>query len=216
MCTSASSPHGRARATAAGVETLDCLGYTRPSNRARRGRSMWQITPWDVIHLRQGTGDRLTALADDLIRAECLCAAMPLSAVHSNLRTNLGDKGVDTRVADASADEPTGWLRQYTIWQYKAIAYADLGPRLRRDEIGKEFAAQCIREGYAYRFVVADELPASTKQQWEEDFGEWARAINVEAFKPLVLGAVNLAAWSNLDPALVAKHFAYRIALNLI
>lgn len=64
---------------------------------------MWQISAWDVIHLRQGTGDRLTALVNDLVRAECLCAAIRLAAIYSNLRTSLGDKGVDTRVADASA-----------------------------------------------------------------------------------------------------------------
>ena len=98
---------------------------------------------------------------DDLIRAECLCAAIPLAAVDSNLRTNLGDKGVDTRVAEASAEEPTGWLRHRTIWQYKAVEYADLSPQVRRNEIEKEYAAQCIREGYAYRFVVYTLDPAA-------------------------------------------------------
>ncbi|PYR53375.1 MAG: hypothetical protein DMF95_04295 [Acidobacteria bacterium] len=175
---------------------------------------MWEIDTFDVISLRRGAGDRLTAFVDDLIRAECLFTPIPLAAILTNLRTNLGDKGVDTRVADGVDSEPTGWLQEPTIWQYKAASYADVTERIRQEEIEKEYAAECIRQGHAYRFVIADDMPPATKKQWQGDFEQWARAIAAGARTPAVLTAGDLAAWANRYPALVARHFAHRIAPN--
>jgi hypothetical protein len=175
---------------------------------------MWQIDTFDVISLRRGTGDRLTAFVDDLIRAECLFAPIPQASIHTNLRINLGDSGVDTRAAEGAASDGTGWLREASIWQYKAVAYADVSEQKRQEEIEKPYAAECIREGHAYRFVIADDMPPSTKQAWQEEFAQWARAIAPDARMPAVLNAGDLAAWANRYPAILARHFAHRVAPN--
>jgi hypothetical protein len=177
---------------------------------------MWPIDTFDIISLRRGTGDRLTALVDDLIRAECLFATVPQASVHTNLRTNLGDRGVDTRVADGAPSEITGWLREPSIWQYKAVAYADLTEGIRQAEIEKDYSAECIRQGHAYRFVVADDMPPATKQEWEADFARWATALFAGARTPAVLNAGDLAAWAIRYPAVIARHFANRVAPNAL
>src|SRR4051812_41013060 len=149
---------------------------------------MWKINSFDVLQLRTGTGERLTALVDDLIRSECLLARIPFQAIRTNLRTNLADGGVDTQVSEGGFDR-TGWLKEPTAWQYKATEFAGLSSVDRKSEISKPYVVACIRKGHGYRFVIADELPPNKKSEWEQEFDVGPKRLSRPARPVSVLSA---------------------------
>ena len=115
--------------------------------------------------------------------------------------------GVDTKVDAGSLGDETGYLRDKTVWQYKAGEYAGFSKSRRRAEITKPFVKRCIEDGYAYRFCICDNMPAETKQIWEEDFTRFAREMNPFSPEARVVTADDVAAWVRRSPALVAQLF---------
>ncbi|GIK40539.1 MAG: hypothetical protein BroJett011_43720 [Chloroflexota bacterium] len=174
---------------------------------------MWSITAFDITHLRSPGGDRFTEFVDALIRAQGFVCSIPYAEIHTNLRTNIPDGGVDTRVSIAAVnDVVTGWLADRTIWQYKATEAKSIRPKNLRDEINKDYAKKCILEGYAYRFCICDELEAPKKQEWESKLTQYAQAINPNVPPAKVLAAGDLAAWAGHFPAIILRFFRPDIA----
>jgi len=46
--------------------------------------------------------------------------------ISTNLRTNLGDKGVTTEVRQAMPTNQIGWMGVPTCWQYKATEFRNI------------------------------------------------------------------------------------------
>ncbi len=92
---------------------------------------MWTINSFNVFPLRTPGGDRFTEFVDSLIRVEAYTQGVAFSEISTNLRTNLGDKGVDTEVRQSVPNSKTGWMNVPTCWQYKATAFAGIYPGAR-------------------------------------------------------------------------------------
>jgi hypothetical protein len=161
---------------------------------------MWTLDPIEIAGLRDGTGRPFTAFMDALLRSHSAVVGIAEAAVRTCLRTNLPDGGVDTEVAAAAEADETGFLLAKTCWQYKARRYADLTVTELVSELKKEYAAQLIQEGYAYRLAVCDDVPAPTRRQWETELTLGARQIDAEAPEVLIVTTSQLSAWANRYP----------------
>lgn len=180
---------------------------------------MFSITAQDVIHLgRSPGGDRFTQFVDALIRAHCYACSTPQSSISTNLRTNIRDGGVDTRVSQpATGDrDKIQWMRDKTIWQYKATDASQVIPSLLQKEVGNQqerrYSTECIEQGYAYRFCVCAGEADCKKVEWENTLNQAIRAIQSDALDARVLTADDLAAWANQFPALILEFFRPRMA----
>lgn len=152
-------------------------------------------------------GDQFTYLVDQLIRAQCRVGGVPLSAIHTNLRSNSADGGVDSKIDLVVLEDTTGWFGAPTVWQYKATGYAgtteaDLRREIRADS--KEYVRQCLRDGFAYRYCICDDMPVREQDQWARWLTACVREINPAAPPTIVITAGDLAAWANRFPPLVA------------
>ena len=169
---------------------------------------MWRINPFDVVNMgRTGDGRVFTDLLDSLIRAHAHSALIPQADIHTNLRVNLADGGVDTQIDSASAADAFGWTETPTVWQYKATAHTDITEKTLEDEVRKPYAAQLIAAGYAYRMCVCDEAPAEWKSAREKKLNEVIQTIRPDAPVGRILIAGDIAAWASTFPAIVLAHF---------
>lgn len=162
--------------------------------------SIWTVTERDIYALRGAAGEFFTAFCDSLLRIECLRAGIPLLALATNQRTVKKDGGVDTRM-DGTGHDVLGVLGEKTIWQYKATASGDIGPADLEKEVNKPYATELIKQGYAYRLAICDDLPDQTRVEWEAVLAKQITAINAEAPSPKVVTAGHLAAWASEFPA---------------
>lgn len=151
-------------------------------------------------------GHRFTEFVDSLIRTEAAIHKVPFSALQTNLKTNVGDKGVDTSIEVPILSPRADWMKIPTVWQYKATNYGALSTNLER-ELRKENSASLILAGYGYRLAVCDSIPAPTVVDWEGRLTEAARELNPSAPEAQVLTADDLADWANQYPAILIKHF---------
>lgn len=152
-------------------------------------------------------GDQFTYLVDQLIRAQCRVGGVPLSAIHTNLCSNSADGGVDSKIDLVVLEDTTGWFGAPTVWQYKATGYAgtteaDLRREIRADS--KEYVRQCLRDGFAYRYCICDDMSVRDQDQWARWLTACVREINPAAPPAIVITAGDLAAWANRFPPLVA------------
>ena len=177
---------------------------------------MWHITAREVMNMTPDPGgDRFTDFVDSVIRAQAHISGIPDSNIHTNLRTNVKDGGVDTRVESAAENDESGWLLGvFTIWQYKAVATRSLDRSSLIEEINKNYAKERIVEGYAYRFCVCDSLTDKKKTETEAILNEQIKTINPDAPDAKVLSADDLAAWVNRFPSLVIRYFRPKLADN--
>ena len=166
------------------------------------------ISAYDVLALKiQPGGHIFTKFVDAVIRAHCSVAGVLQSNIKTNLRTNVADKGVDTRVKATIANDSLGWLTAPTIWQYKATDFASVSESMLRAEIHKEHSAKCVRLGYAYRFAICDSLPDHKCEEWETLLNSEANSLNSNAQEAKVVTADDLATWANLFPAILSRFF---------
>ena len=103
---------------------------------------MFTINSRDIFKFRTPGGDRFTEFVDALIRAEAYSQGIPMSGIATNLRTNLGDGGVDSEVCQAIPTSQTGWFSVPTCWQYKATQFKgiyDANWYQKIDEIAQQF-----------------------------------------------------------------------------
>ena len=167
---------------------------------------MWTITGTEILRF-QGHGDVFTELVDGLIRAEAYVCGVSDSAILTNCRVTLPDGGVDSSVSEPVSPSPSGWFPNATCWQYKASRFAGIGEQDLKDEIRKPFAAKLIKDGFAYRFCIADSLTAEKRAEWEMILDAEAKKLNAVAPACRVLTADDLAAWTSRTPGIILRFF---------
>lgn len=128
---------------------------------------MFTINSRDIFTLRTPGGDRFTEFVDALIRSEAYSQGIPMSGISTNLRTNLGDGGVDSEVRQAISNSRTGWFSVPTCWQYKATQFKDISDANLREEVNKYYAKELIQKKYGYRFCICDDLTPAKKSKWK-------------------------------------------------
>jgi hypothetical protein len=168
---------------------------------------MWTINSFNIFNLRTPGGDRFTEFVDALIKAEAYIQSITLSEISTNLRTNLGDGGVDTEVRQPAPNSLTGWMSVPTCWQYKATGFAGITPSDLKQELNKPYSKQLIEQGYGYRFCICDDLTSEKKRDWERILDDEIAKINPNAPKSKVITASDLAIWANQYPAIVVRFF---------
>ncbi len=170
---------------------------------------MWSVDQKDFLLLRDGGGQPFTGFVDALIRAHGFLYGVGEAEILTSLRTSIADGGVDTQVRRAMPNEPTEFLRLPTCWQYKARPYADITDAALLKEVQKPYAAQLIKEGYAYRVAICDDMPPNKQAGWQQLLTSAARQINPQAPEARVATASQLASWANGYPALLPAFFPH-------
>ncbi len=107
-----------------------------------------------VMRFRQPGGKDWVDYVNNLLYAAAWQTGIAESEVHTCLRTEIGDGGVDTRVARGSMNEPTGFLQQASIWQFKGAGEATVTENSIITEVNKTYAKERIIAGDAYRMCV--------------------------------------------------------------
>jgi hypothetical protein len=87
---------------------------------------------------------------DRLLAAACWQVGIPGSELRTNLRTDIPDGGVDTRVSAGSNRDITGYLGGPSIWQYKAVHEANLTDSKLLAEVNNPYVKRRIQKGDAY------------------------------------------------------------------
>lgn len=183
------------------------------------GTSMWTVDGQAVrlFGLTPG-GDRFTKLVDETIRAHAAVCKLLQSAIHTNLRTNLPDGGVDTRVDEAIPIDTFGWMDVPTIFQYKATDRKSAMDAVKADlkKIGNTYLKQCVQSGHGYRLCICDEITPEEKKEFEQELLPLLQAINPQSPLPKILSAGDIAAWFSQFPALVAQYFRLDLASSAL
>ena len=168
---------------------------------------MWNISSREIRQLVTPGGDRFTEFVDALIRAEAFLCRVPPSQIHTNLRTNVRDEGVDTEVKRAFRGDKTDWLSVKSCWQYKATSHSSLYPALLGREMSKRYSKHLICAGYGYRLCICDDLTPTKNSNWTKALARFANSFNRNAKPPIIVTASDLAAWANRFPPLVKRFF---------
>ncbi|MBI2790887.1 MAG: hypothetical protein HYX61_02915 [Gammaproteobacteria bacterium] len=167
---------------------------------------MWHINSEKLYELRSADGLKFAGFGDILLHAHAKALSIPLSSLYTGLR-NISDGGVDTKVDQGTSDDNTGWMKEPSIWQYKARDFSDIHPQMLKEEVNKPYVVQLIKEGYAYRFCICDILVAQKVGEWENVLNEEIQKICPGAAKALVLTNEDLARWLLSYPAITLQFF---------
>ncbi|MGB3512807.1 MAG: hypothetical protein WBA93_27040 [Microcoleaceae cyanobacterium] len=167
---------------------------------------MFTINSYNIFSLRTPGGDRFTEFVDALIRAEAYSQGIPMSGISTNLRTNLGDGGVDSEVRQAIPTSQTGWFSVPTCWQYKATQFKAISDSELLKEVNNYYAKELIQKNYGYRFCICDDLTPTKKSKWEKILNDEVKKLNSLA-EAQVVTASDLAAWASQYPAVIVRFF---------
>ncbi len=176
--------------------------------------NVWEITSQQIENLQGGDGGAFRDFVCRVISAHMTACGIPSAALSTDAR-NMADGGVDCQVSQAAPDDPHDRLRSKTCWQYKATSHDKITEPILREEIKKQYAAKLIRDGYAYRFCIADTITPEKKNEWEGALKEEAKLLNPNAPAPRVLTSVCLARLASLYPSIVAAHIPVERFLHL-
>lgn len=167
---------------------------------------MFRVRPEELARFRTPGGDEFTEFVDAVIRAQAFVLGMPSSSIHTNCRTDIPDGGVDTMVGGSSPNDPTGWLRSRTIWQYKAITARTVRKPALKNEVLKQFVREHIEAGYAYRLCICDSLSWKKQKELTETIASVVKQLNPDAPEPAVLSNDDLAKWVEGFPEVVMDY----------
>ena len=156
-----------------------------------------------------GTGTPFTGFMDALLRATAAKIGISPADVHTNLRTNLPDGGIDTQIDNGSGRDDSEYLAGPSLWQFKARRFADITPGSIREDIqgeSKQPARDLIIKGYAYRLCICEDGAPPDKKALQEKLNEYVREVNASAPPALILIPTDLAGWANRYPSIVARY----------
>jgi len=106
---------------------------------------MLRIDPIELANYFQRPGGTdWVDFMNNVLWAACWQAGVPESAVVTCLRTDIPDGGVDAQVSLGSGRDVTGYLKEPSIWQFKAAREANLKPGELVAEVNKPYARQRI------------------------------------------------------------------------
>lgn len=168
---------------------------------------MWRIEPSQLYIFRGPGGQAFTSLLDTLIRAHMAALGGLDSAVHTNMRTNKPDGGVDTAVDLGLDNDDSGWMQYRTTWQYKATEGRSVMPGELREEAKKDYVIELAENGYGYRFCICDSVPPKQQDEWKDIIDEEISKHTSNASPAKVLTADHIAHWISQYPALVVAFF---------
>jgi len=89
---------------------------------------MWDIPGRLIENLAGAGGETFAGFVDRLILAEAFAGGLSASEVDCQVRANIPDGGVDTRVRSAVPNDGSGWLSVPTCWQHKALQMKAITP----------------------------------------------------------------------------------------
>ncbi|HEX4056162.1 MAG TPA: hypothetical protein VHX86_18025 [Tepidisphaeraceae bacterium] len=166
----------------------------------------------ELLLLKGDGGERFARFVNQLIRGEAHAGGLPQSEVDTQVRGNIADGGVDTRVNRAVPGDQSGHLGVPTCWQFKAEDAADLKKRTARGdpyhfltvEIQKPLVRQLIALGFGFRFCLLGDLPPGEVSEWENHLAAIGVKINATAPPSRVVSADKLIAWTQRFPFAVA------------
>ena len=158
-----------------------------------------------VIRFRKPGGANWVAYVNNLLWAACWQVGIPESEVHTCLRTEIGDGGVNTRVTTGSGNDATGYLQSPSIWQFKGSDEASLTETSVTKEVNKSFAKERILAGDAYRLCVCSHIADSNHTEVENWLTAAVQKINPNAPKPKLLSAANVAKMAGHFPSFVQE-----------
>jgi|SRR5271170_4064972 len=95
---------------------------------------MFKLNGQDLLLLKGNGGAKFVRFVDCLIRAEAHVGDLPQSEIDTQVRVNICDGGVDTRVNAAVPNDRSGYLGGPTCWQYKAETASELKKRGTSDD----------------------------------------------------------------------------------
>lgn len=163
----------------------------------------WHVGPTELFALRGNGGQPFVDFVSALLRAEASVNGLKIDDVDTNIRVNITDGGVDAEVkvplgGPLAIDAPS-------CWQFKATAFADVGPASLRKEANKTEARRLIAAGYGYFVCVCDDAPSLKMNELEVALVEIVQTINQDAPKPRLLNCGDLADWANRHPGIVLR-----------
>ena len=161
---------------------------------------MPHINPVELANRFQSPGgDDWAAFMDRLLAAACWESGIPASELRTNLRTDIKDGGVDSRVSKGSLQDISGYLSDLSIWQYKAAHEANLSDTKLVAEVMKPFAKERIQQGDAYRLCLAIQSADMRRTKLEKQLARKIATFHKNGPAPRVLTAD--------DAARLASHF---------
>lgn len=165
---------------------------------------MLRTSAQQIIELQGAGGEPFTIFVDRVLNAFGAVFGIPASDIVTSVRVNISDGGVDSEVRRGASGDPTGLLGGPTIWQYKGTKYSHINwAKL----LNGPYAETCIRNGYAFRLAVADDMPAVMIAAREAELLTEARKLNPNSPAPLIVTASRLASLANYFPALILETF---------
>ncbi len=167
---------------------------------------MWSLTLPDVQSLRGAGGTLLAGFVDLLLRAEADRVHVPQAEVHTQLRQNVGDGGVDTRI-DRALLGGMGFTDVPTGWQYKAVDQPDLNVVEIEGELRKHEATRILGLGYGYCVCTTAAVPPHRVTQIEGALLRVAASINPAAPPPRLVTPDMIVEWARRFPMVVAARF---------
>jgi hypothetical protein len=170
---------------------------------------MPRIDGKELLILKGAGGELFARFVDRLIRAEASAGGLAQSEIDTQVRVNIGDGGVDTRVRSSIPEDRSGYLSDPTCWQYKAETYNELMAkgtvaeplRFLIREVNKPEVRRLVEQGCAFRFCMIGDLTPENVQKWEALLLIECQKMNAMAAGPRVVAADKLAAWAERFPA---------------
>lgn len=156
-----------------------------------------------------GTGKPFTDFMDAILRAAAAKLSISPADVHTNLRTNLPDGGIDTQIDSGSDHDRSGYLTTATLWQFKARRFADITTASVREDIhgsSKQDARDLITKGYAYRWCICEDAAPADKRGLQDELDKCVKELNSSAPPSLILLPSDLSAWANQYPSIVSRY----------
>ena len=134
-----------------------------------------------------------------LLRAEGSRVAIPPVNIHTSLRVNTPDGGVDARVEDNG--QQSDWIPLGTsVWQFKS------GKDHEQAKIRKEFQKPGVQEvlkaGGSYRILVCDDLGNIQLRDRKKVLEDCCRDAGISSDCALIYAADKIAAWARRHPSM--------------
>lgn len=157
---------------------------------------LFNVTEDDLKYLNPiGLAD----FANRLLRAEGSRIGLPPTSIHTTLRVNIRDAGVDARVSDN--DRLSDWIPLGTsVWQFKSGE--DHSPATLRDEFHKTDVLDVLKAGGSYRVVVSDDLGNIERKNRVKALEDCCRAEGIPTDLVKLLAADKVAVWAREHPAM--------------
>jgi len=157
--------------------------------------NIYELASDEIIRLDQS---EFVDTVNHLIRAEASRAGIPPSGIHTNLRVNEPDAGVDARL-DAPSVHHSVWVpRGLSVWQMKS---GNLGPTELCEEARKPGVIKAVESGGAYHIAVGVGYGDERRQEREEALEKCFQELGLPPRYRLYT-ASDLAAWASEIPAI--------------